>query len=92
VEMDAPRQAVEADHMSTTTRAELPGTNVAPGGVHGVPIVRTPGDDLPERPEYTAGLKRPSQESVRGGEVEKNLSTKAISPSKEESTKPEEGK
>jgi hypothetical protein len=63
-EMDAPRQAVEADYVSTTTRAELPGTNSAPGGVHGVPIVRTPGDDLPEQPEYTPGLRRPSRENV----------------------------
>jgi hypothetical protein len=92
VEMDAPRRAVEADHTSTTTRAELPGTNVAPGGVHGVPIVRTPGDDLPERPEYTPGLKRPSQESVRGGEVKESLITRAENAEKEASTKPEAGK
>lgn len=43
-------------------RAELSGTNTAPGVVHGVPIVRTPGDELPERPEFVAGLRRPSQE------------------------------
>jgi hypothetical protein len=68
-EMDAPRQVVEADHMSTTTRAELPGMNVVPGGVTGVPIVRTPGDELPESPEYTPGLKRVSQERRRSGEM-----------------------
>jgi hypothetical protein len=68
-EMDAPRQAVEADYLSMTTRAELPGTNTAPGGVHGVPIVRTPGDDLPEQPDYMPGLRRPSRESVRGPET-----------------------
>lgn len=78
-EMDAPRQAVEADHIPTTTRAELPGTNVAPGGMHGVPIVRTPGDDLPERPEYTPGLKRPSREIVQVEDVgEKSLVSSAV--------------
>jgi hypothetical protein len=57
-----------------------------------VPIVRTPGDDLPERPEYTPGLKRPSQESVRGGEVKESLITRAENAEKEASTKPEAGK
>lgn len=63
-ELETPRQAVEADHLSSTTRAELPGTNTAPGGLHGIPMIRTPGDELPERPEYVAGLRRPSQEST----------------------------
>jgi LPXTG-motif cell wall-anchored protein len=64
-ELESPRQAIEADTTSRTTRAELPGTNTAPGAVHGVPIVRTPGDDLPETPFYTPGLRRPSQDEVR---------------------------
>jgi hypothetical protein len=63
-ELESPRQAVEADPMSQTGRAELPGTSTAPGAVHGVPIVRTPGDDLPEPPLYLPGLRRPSQERV----------------------------
>jgi hypothetical protein len=62
-ELESPREAVEADPMSQTGRAELPGTSTAPGAVHGVPIVRTPGDDLPELPVYVAGVRRPSQES-----------------------------
>ena len=57
-ELESPRQAVEAENASSTTRAELPGTNTVRSGVHGVPIVRTPGDELPERPEYVAGLRR----------------------------------
>jgi len=61
-ELEAPRDAVEAENVSSTMRAELPGTSTAPGAVHGVPIVRTPGDELPERPEYVGGLRRPSQE------------------------------
>ncbi|KAF1969530.1 hypothetical protein BU23DRAFT_539447 [Bimuria novae-zelandiae CBS 107.79] len=60
VELNAPREFVEADHDTAAWASELPGTNTAPGGVHGVPIVRTPGDDLPESPEYTPGLKRPA--------------------------------
>jgi len=68
-ELESPRQAIEADTITSTTRAELPGTNTAPGGVHGVPIVRTPGDDLPEQPQYTPGLRRPSQEG-RGTDVQ----------------------
>lgn len=68
VEMDAPREFVEADRDTATNATELPGTNVAPGGVHGVPIVRTPGDDLPESPEYHPGLRRPrSRSSSRSG-------------------------
>lgn len=58
VELNAPREFVEADRDTATNAAELPGTNVAAGGVHGVPIVRTPGDDLPEPPVYTTGLRR----------------------------------
>jgi hypothetical protein len=61
-ELEAPRDAVEAENVSSTTRAELPGTSTAPGAVHGVPIVRTPGDELPERQECIGGLRRPSQE------------------------------
>ncbi|KAF2642754.1 hypothetical protein P280DRAFT_468070 [Massarina eburnea CBS 473.64] len=51
--------AVEADDHTATRAAELPGTNTAPGGSAGVPQIRTPGDDLPEVPEYTPGLKKP---------------------------------
>ncbi|EOA85557.1 uncharacterized protein SETTUDRAFT_161884 [Exserohilum turcica Et28A] len=69
-ELETPRQAVEADHLPSTRRAELPGTNTAPGGLHGVPIIRTPGDELPERPEYVAGLRRPSQESTSAAGVQ----------------------
>lgn len=58
VELNAPREFAEADHDTATWMSELPGTNVVAGGVHGVPIVRTPGDDLPEMPEYTPGLRR----------------------------------
>lgn len=57
-ELESPRLLVEADPLSSTSRVELPGTNTAPGVVHGVPIVRTPGDELPEAPEYVAGLRR----------------------------------
>ncbi|KAH8730743.1 hypothetical protein GQ44DRAFT_605739 [Phaeosphaeriaceae sp. PMI808] len=57
-ELPGPEMRVEADAVTSTTRAELPGTNTAPGGVHGVPIVRTPGDDLPEPPVYVPGLNR----------------------------------
>ncbi|KAH7068684.1 hypothetical protein FB567DRAFT_248336 [Paraphoma chrysanthemicola] len=69
-ELESPREAVEADPMSQTGRAELPGTSTAPGAVHGVPIVRTPGDDLPELPVYFAGVRRPSQESEGRGGIE----------------------
>jgi hypothetical protein len=70
LELESPRHAVEADATSRTTRAELSGTNTTPGARHGVPIVRTPGDELPVAPEYVAGLRRPSQEgaAVEGGE------------------------
>lgn len=71
-ELETPRQAVEADPMSSPGRAELSGTNTAPGALHGVPIVRTPGDDLPERPEYVAGLRRPSRERRRSASVTSN--------------------
>jgi hypothetical protein len=67
-ELESPRQAIETDATSRTMRVELPGTNTAPGGLHGVPIVRTPGDDLPEPPMFTPGLRRPSQEAVSGAE------------------------
>lgn len=57
-ELESPRHAHEADGVGSMTRAELPGTNSAPGAVHGVPIVRTPGDELPVRVEYVGGLRR----------------------------------
>jgi hypothetical protein len=57
-ELETPRQVVEADPLSSTSRAELSGTTTVAGGVLGVPIVRTPGDELPEREEYVAGLRR----------------------------------
>lgn len=58
-ELSAPRQFVEADHDTVTAAAELSGTSVVPGGKTGVPVVRTPGDDLPTPPLYTPGLVRP---------------------------------
>jgi len=65
VELHAPREAVEADPTNTATdRAELPGTNVVPWGKHGIPFVRTPGDDLPEKPEEWPGLKPPKEEEA----------------------------
>ncbi|KAK7179770.1 hypothetical protein DPSP01_003245 [Paraphaeosphaeria sporulosa] len=64
-ELSAPREFVEADHDTATWASELPGTNTVAGGVHGKPIVRTPGDDLPEIPEYTPGLRRPSSAGRR---------------------------
>jgi hypothetical protein len=59
-EMEAPREFVEADSGTATRAVELPGTSVAKGGVAGVPVVRTPGDELPETPQYTPGLRRPN--------------------------------
>lgn len=59
-ELNAPRTFVEADHDTAAWAAELSGTNTVAGGVLGVPTVRTPGDDLPERPQYTPGLRRAS--------------------------------
>ncbi|KAF1956954.1 hypothetical protein CC80DRAFT_547667 [Byssothecium circinans] len=47
---------------------EVSGTTVAPGGYAGVPMIRTPGDDLPERPEYTPGLRRPPAARRRSGD------------------------
>ncbi|USP76833.1 hypothetical protein yc1106_04107 [Curvularia clavata] len=61
-ELETPRQAVEADPLSSPRGAELSGTTTAPEAVHGVPIVRTPGDDLPVLPEYVPGLRRPRRE------------------------------
>lgn len=61
-ELETPRWAVEADHSSLPRGAELPGTSTVPGAMPGVPIVRTPGDDLPVQPEYVPGLRRPSRE------------------------------
>jgi hypothetical protein len=68
-ELESPRQVVEAENVSSTTRAELPGTNTVKGGVHGVPIVRTPGDELPEQPEYVAGLRRLERDGTGVKEV-----------------------
>ena len=65
VELNAPRQLVEADYDTAAWAPELPGTNTAAGARHGVPIVRTPGDDLPDSPEYTPGLKRPASVGSR---------------------------
>lgn len=60
-ELNAPREFVEADSNNTATHAaELSGTSIAQGGNAGVPHVRTPGDDLPETPFYTPGLRRQS--------------------------------
>ncbi|KAF2199827.1 hypothetical protein GQ43DRAFT_375312 [Delitschia confertaspora ATCC 74209] len=59
VELHAPRQAVEAPHDPIPAAAELPGTNVVQGGLHGIPHVRTPGDDLPELPVVHPGLRKP---------------------------------
>lgn len=61
-ELETPRQAHEAGGEGVGRGAELPGTNVARGGVAGVPFVRTPGDDLPERRVEVAGLRRPVDE------------------------------
>lgn len=73
-ELESPREAVEADPLSSTSRAELPGTSTAPGALHGIPIVRTPGDELPELPLYVPGLRRPSVDGVGeadGGDTKK---------------------
>ncbi|KAF9741443.1 hypothetical protein PMIN07_001401 [Paraphaeosphaeria minitans] len=64
-ELNAPREFVEADRDTATWASELPATNTVAGGVHGVPIVRTPGDELPEGPEYTPGLRRPASAGGR---------------------------
>ncbi|KAF2036777.1 hypothetical protein EK21DRAFT_83707 [Setomelanomma holmii] len=62
-ELESPRDAVEADPMSATGRAELSSTTMSPGALHGVPTVRTPGDDLPEPP-----LHVPRGEEAESGE------------------------
>ncbi|KAJ4297437.1 hypothetical protein N0V90_005328 [Kalmusia sp. IMI 367209] len=59
-ELNAAEECVEADRDTAAAAVELPGTNTAAGGVLGMPIIRMPGDDLPELPEYTPGLKRPT--------------------------------
>lgn len=71
-ELETPRQAVEADPLSSSRGAELSGTTTAPGALHGVPIVRTPGDDLPVLPEYVPGLRRPSRERRRSASAASN--------------------
>lgn len=58
-ELNAPRVLYEADGITATKAAELSGTNVVAGGRLGVPIVRTPGDDLPTPPLYTPGISLP---------------------------------
>jgi hypothetical protein len=65
VELNAPREVVEADHDTAAWASELPGTNTVAGGVLGVPIVRTPGDDLPEARPPTPGLRRPTSAGGR---------------------------
>ena len=90
VELNAPREFVEADHDTAAWASELPGTNTAPGGVQGVPIVRTPGDDLPESPEYTPGLKRPaSAGSSRRGSRRSNTSSERARASSQPRTVPQ---
>lgn len=83
-ELNAPRVFAEADPATATRAAELPGTNTVPGGVHGVPIVRTPGDDLPELPEYTPGLKRSA--SSGSGRRRRRSSTSSTSSSSSSSS------
>ncbi|KAF2706966.1 hypothetical protein K504DRAFT_505045 [Pleomassaria siparia CBS 279.74] len=59
VELNAPREFVEADSNNTATQAaELSGTSIVPGGTAGIPQLRTPGDDLPRSPFYVPGPKR----------------------------------
>lgn len=90
VELNAPREFVEADHDTAAWASELPGTNTAPGGVHGVPIVRTPGDDLPESPEYTPGLRRPaSAGSNRRGRRRSSTSSERARASSQPRTVPQ---
>jgi LPXTG-motif cell wall-anchored protein len=55
VELNAPRQFVEAGGITTTRAAELSANE------SGIPQVRTPGDDLPIPPAYTPGLQRPAK-------------------------------
>jgi hypothetical protein len=62
-ELDA-RETHEAGGDGVGRGAELPGTNVVRGGVAGVPIVRTPGDDLPEPPGYVPGLRTEEMQGV----------------------------
>ncbi|KAL1600393.1 hypothetical protein SLS60_006778 [Paraconiothyrium brasiliense] len=75
VELNAPREFVEADHDTATWASELPGTNTVAGGMHGVPILRIPGDDLPETPEYTPGLRRPASAAGRRGRRRRSSSS-----------------
>jgi hypothetical protein len=64
-ELDSPRQAYEAGGEAVVRAAELSGTTVAPGGSAGVPMIRTPGDDLPVLPRYVAGLRKLGSNSMR---------------------------
>lgn len=78
-ELESPRQVVEADPLSSTSRAELSGTTTVKGGVLGVPIVRTPGDELPEREEYVPGLRRVgSNSSIRSGPAREGEGTALV--------------
>lgn len=56
VELNAPREFVEADHITATKGAELSATSTVAGGLHGIPMIRTPGDDLPTPPAYSPGV------------------------------------
>ncbi|KAF2874637.1 hypothetical protein BDV95DRAFT_337793 [Massariosphaeria phaeospora] len=69
-ELHTPQQLFEADRDTATRAAELPGTNTVAGGVHGVPIVRTPGDDLPTPPLYTAGLSSGGNSATSDAEAD----------------------
>jgi hypothetical protein len=76
-ELEAPRNAVEAENVSAigAGRAELSGMSTVEGAVHGVPIVRVPGDEDVVRTEYVGGLRRRSvsKGDVGVGEVEQGL-------------------
>jgi hypothetical protein len=58
-ELNAPRDFVEADHITATKATELSATSTVAGGRHGVPMIRTPGDDLPTPPAYSPGVSPP---------------------------------
>lgn len=74
VELPTPHGVSEANPMSTTYAAELPGTNVVPGGKTGIPHIRTPStEELPvqsfrgeprskEIPSHTPPPEKPQQQ------------------------------